>query len=70
MTNMDDLKKFLEKYWGAVLGALIAIILLCTGAYRLLVTIAIIALGIWAGNYYQHYKDNIKNKLKKFIDKM
>lgn len=67
---MDDLKKFLEKYWGAVLGALIAIILLCTGAYRLLVIIAIIALGIWAGNYYQHYKDNIKNKLKKFIDKM
>ena len=67
---MDDLKKFLEKYWGAVLGALIAIILLCTGAYRLLVIIAIIALGIWSGNYYQHYKDNIKNKLKKIIDKM
>ena len=39
---MDDLKNFLTKYWGAILGGIIATILLCTGAYRLLVVIVIV----------------------------
>ncbi len=67
---MDDFKNFLTKYWGAILGGIIATILLCTGAYRLLVVIVILGLGIWAGNYYQNNKETIKSKLKKIIDKM
>ena len=28
---MEDLKKFLTKYWGGILGAIIALIIACTG---------------------------------------
>lgn len=68
--TMDDLKKFITNYWGAVLGGIIALILACTNLYRIVVGIVLIAVGIWAGNYFQHYKENVKNKLKNFIDKM
>lgn len=67
---MDDFKNFLTKYWGAILGGIIATILLCTGTYRLLVVIVVLVLGIWAGNYFQNNKEKIKSKLKKIIDKM
>lgn len=67
---MDDLKKFISKYWGAVVGGVIALILACTNLYRIVIGIVLIGMGIWAGNYFQHYKENVKNKLKKIIDKM
>ena len=67
---MEDLKKFFTQYWGAILGGLIALILACTELYRLIIGLVLIGFGIWAGNYFQHYKENVKNKLKQFIDKM
>ena len=67
---MEDIKKFLTKYWGAIVGGIIAIILACTGLYKLILVVVLVVLGVWAGNYYQHNKDNVKEKLKKFIDKM
>ena len=67
---MEDIKKFISKFWGAILGGIIAVLLICTNLYMLVLWIVLIGMGIWAGNYYQHYKDNIKNKLKKIIDKM
>ncbi len=67
---MEDFKKFLTKYWGAIVGGLIAILLACTGFYKLILVVVLIVLGIWAGNYYQHNKDDVKDKIKKFIDKM
>ncbi len=67
---MEDFKKFLTKYWGAIVGGIIAIILACTGLYKLILVVVLVVLGIWAGNYYQHNKEDVKGKLKKFIDKM
>ena len=67
---MEDFKKFLTKYWGAIVGGIIAILLACTGLYKLIVVVVLVVLGILAGNYYQHNKDSVKEKLKKFIDKM
>lgn len=67
---MDDLKKFITKYWGALLGGIIALVIACTEFYRFIIGIVLIGMGIWAGNYFQHYKDNVKNKLKSIIDKM
>lgn len=67
---MEDIKKFLSKYWGGILGGIIALILACTGLYRIIVAIVLIAIGIWLGNYVQHNKDNVKTILKNFIDKM
>ena len=67
---MEDIKKFISKYWGAIIGGTIALILACTDLYRVVIGIVLIGMGIWAGNYFQHYKENVKNKLKSFIDKM
>ena len=67
---MNDLKGFIMKYRGAILGALIAIALLCTGFYRLIIGIILIFIGIYVGNYVQLNKEDVKEKLKRFIDKM
>lgn len=67
---MEDIKKFISKYWGAIIGGTIALILACTDLYRVVIGIVLIGMGIWAGNYFQHYKENVKNKLKNIIDKM
>ena len=66
---MEEFKKFLTKYWGGILGAIIAIIFACTGLYKLIVVVILIVLGIWVGNYLQHNKNDVKTKLKNFIDK-
>lgn len=67
---MDDFKKFLSNYWGALLGGIIALIIACTDFYRIVIGIVLVGMGIWAGNYFQNYKENVKNKLKDIIDKM
>ncbi|MFR2534325.1 MAG: DUF2273 domain-containing protein [Clostridia bacterium] len=67
---MKDFKEFLMKYRGAIIGALIAILLLCTGFYRLIIGIILIFIGIYVGNYVQLNKEDVKEKLKRWIDKM
>ena len=48
---------------------IIAVILLFTGLFELLLTLALIICGIFIGNYVQENKDSVKEKLKSFIDK-
>lgn len=71
---MDSFKIFCEKYGGCILGGLIgialAIILFCTNLYKVLLTIAVVIVCIWAGNYIQNNKESVKDKTKKFIDKL
>ena len=67
---MDDFKKFVVEYRGAIIGAIIAIIILCTGLYKLMVGILLIVVGIFLGNYVQRNKYDVKEKLKNFIDRM
>ena len=67
---MEDLKKFISRYWGALLGGIIALVLACTGFDRLIIGIVLVFVGAWAGNYFQHNKDKVKKSLKKFIDKL
>ena len=67
---MEDFKKTIYEYRGAIIGAIIAIILLCTQLYRLIIGIIVMAGGIFLGNYVQKNKYSVKNKLKEFIDKM
>ena len=67
---MDELKRFLIEYKGAIIGAIIAIIILCTGLYKLMIGIILIAIGIFVGNYVQRNKYEVKEKLKNFIDRM
>ncbi len=58
------------KFRGAIIGAIIAILILCTGLYKLMIGIILIGMGIYVGNYVQINKDDVKEKLKKFIDKL
>ena len=67
---MEDFKKFVIKYKGAIIGGTIAIIIALTGLIKLLVVFAVILIGIWLGNYIQKNKDEEKEKLRNFIDKL
>lgn len=67
---MDEFKKFIKQYSGAIIGALIAILILCTKLYMLIIGIILIALGAFIGHYVQINKEEVKEKLKKFIDRI
>ena len=67
---MDDVKKFWNQYKGAIIGIIIAIVLLATRLYDVIIGILLILAGAIIGNYVQQNKDDVKAKLKKFIDKM
>ena len=61
---------FLSKYKGAIIGVIVAIIILATRLYEVIVGILLILAGAFVGNYIQQNKDEVKDKTKKFIDKM
>lgn len=67
---MEDIKNFLNKYKGAIIGVIVAIIILATRLYEVIVGILLILAGAFVGNYIQQNKDEVKDKTKKFIDKM
>ncbi|MCI8393219.1 MAG: DUF2273 domain-containing protein [Clostridia bacterium] len=67
---MDDFKGFLHEYRGAIIGAILAIIILCTGFLKLALVIIVIGAGIFLGNYVQHNKYEVKQKLLDFINRM
>lgn len=67
---MDDFKKFISQYSGAIIGIIVAIIILATRLYSLIVGILLILAGAFIGNYVQQNKEEVKAKLKKFIDRM
>ena len=67
---MDGFKEFVREYCGAIIGALVAIIILCTNLYRVIVGIILIGVGIFVGNYVQRNKYEVKEKIKNFVDRM
>lgn len=67
---MEGFKSFWNQYKGAIIGVIIAILVLVTRLHDLILAIVVIALGAIAGNYVQQNKEDVKSKLKKFIDRM
>lgn len=67
--DKNSIKDFLIEYKGAIIGGAVAILLVCTGLFKLLFVLAIIAVGIFVGHYVQNNKEMVKEKLKEFIDK-
>ena len=67
---MEKIKNFLIKYRGAIIGGLISIIALMLNLHKILICILIIISGIVIGNYVQHNKEFVKEKLKEYIDKL
>ena len=67
---MNNFKDFWNQYRGIIIGVVIAILILITGLDKLILAIVVIALGAIIGNYVQRNKEEVKTKLKSFIDKM
>ena len=67
---MDDFKKFMSQYGGMIIGIIVAIVLLPTRFYELIIAIILIVVCGYAGFYIQHNKDNVKDRLKNFIDRL
>ena len=67
---MEDIKKFISEYKGEIIGVIVAIVILATRLYDVIVGILLLLAGAFIGNYVQRNKDDVKAKLKKFIDKM
>ncbi len=67
---MNGFKEFVSQYRGAIIGIIIAILVLITRLHDLILAIVVLVLGAFIGNYIQQNKDDVKTKLKGFIDKM
>lgn len=67
---MDNIKDFLTKYRGAIIGIIVAILILCTRLYQLIIAIILVFVGAIVGNYVQQNKFEVKEKIKNFIDRL
>ena len=67
---MDGFKSFVSQYGGAVIGGIVAVLILLTNLYKLFIAIILIFLGIFIGNYIQRNKHDVKEKLKTLIDRL
>lgn len=70
MIQMDNFKNFWSQYKGAIIGIIVAILILVTRLHDLILAIVVLILGAFIGNYVQQNKEDVKSKLKGFIDKM
>ena len=66
---MNSIKEFWNNYKGAILGVVVALLIIMTKLYQLIVAIILIALGAFLGNYIQQNKQIVKDRLKNFIDR-
>ena len=67
---MEELKNFIKTYRGAIIGVIVAILIILTRLDDLIMAIIIIGICAVVGNYVQQNKYDVKEKLKKFIDRM
>ena len=67
---MENIQNFWNNYKGAILGIIVAILVLVTKIYNVVIAIILIVIGAIAGNYIQHNKEVVKDKIKGFIDRM
>ena len=65
-----NLKEVWNQYKGAIIGIIIAILILITRLHDLILAIIVLVLLALVGNYVQQNKEDVKTKLKTFIDKM
>lgn len=67
---MNDLKGFFHEYRGAIIGGILGVIIFFTGLLKLAIAVIVIGAGAFLGNYVQHNKDEVKQKLLDFINRM
>ena len=66
---MEHFKDFIIRYKGAIIGGLIAIVLLIFRIHEFLIGCVIITAGILAGNYVQQNKEKVKEGIRKLVDR-
>ena len=67
---MEGFKEVWNNYKGAIIGVIIAILILATRLYDLIIAIIVLLAEAFIGNYVQQNKEEVKDRVKKFIDKM
>lgn len=67
---MEKFKQFLIDFRGAIIGGIVAIVALLLNLHKVVMFILIVVAGILLGNYVQHNKEFVKEKLKSYIDKL
>lgn len=67
---MKDFGGFLHDYRGAIIGGIIALIVICTDFLKLAIGIIVFCAGVFIGNYVQNNKYEVKQKLLDFINRM
>ena len=67
---MEKFLQFIMNNKYPIIGAAIAILIIVTGLYHLIIPIALFILGIYAGVYFQKNKEEVKEKIKNLIDKL
>ena len=67
---MDDFKSFWNNNQGTIIGVIVAVILLITKLHDIVIALILIIGCGFIGNYIYKNKTEVKDKLKKFIDKM
>lgn len=65
-----NIKEFWNNYKGAIIGIIVAILVLVTRLHNFILAVVILIFGAFIGNYVQQNKEDVKAKLKSFIDKM
>ena len=66
---MEGIKEFWDRYKGAIIGIIVAILIIATRLYELIICVILIVLGAIVGNYIQQNKQIVKDRLKNFIDR-
>ena len=67
---MEKFLQFIVENKYPIIGLLVALILILTGLYKLIIPIDLIILGVYGGIYFQKNKEDVKDKIKNFIDKL
>lgn len=67
---MNDFKNFITNYRGAIIGVIVALLILFTRLHKLIIAVVIIIAGAFVGNYIQQNKYEVKEKIKNFIDRV
>lgn len=67
---MEEFKEFIIKYRGAILGGIIASLILILKLHAIIFGAIVIVCGLLIGNYVQKNKEDVKVKIKQIIDKL
>ncbi len=69
--NDNKFVLFFSNHLGAIIGIIIGIVIVSfTSLYEVFRVILVVGVCGWLGSYFQKNKENVKDSLKRLIDKM